>query len=108
MFFYFFTNDKRFTVKEEIRKLICKKFIGDLNINYKIISGTNIHDPQILKKTLEENDCIISKFIFIDKTDCTYMILSDDIKDEILNYVYKDGKESLDTVIPQIIKSKIE
>ena len=105
--FYFFTNDKKFTLKKKIRELICKKFIGDCDINYRIISGTNIHDPQFLKKTLKENEDVVYKFIFIDKTDSTYMILSDDIKDEILRYVYNDGKESLDIVITKIVNSKI-
>ena len=104
--FYFFTNDKKFTLKKEIAEFICNDII-DNDINCRIIRGANIHDPQFLKKTLEENNDIPYKFIFIDKNDSTYMILSDGIRDEIIDYVYKEGKESLDIVLPRIINSKI-
>lgn len=105
--FYFFTNDKRFTLKKEMREAICKSIVDD-NINYRIISGTNIHDPQFLKNTIKENGDIEYKFIFIDRTDNTFMILSDDIRDGIIDYIYEDKKESLDIVIPKIINTKID
>ena len=105
--FYFFTNDKRFTLKKEIREAICKDLVDD-NINYRIISGTNIHDPQFLKNTIKENGDTEYIFIFIDRTDNTYMILSDNIRDAIIDYIYEDKKETLDIVIPKIINTKID